>query len=690
MKKSRVLLLMALIVLCISMIGSAAEVPAGKVDVVIGPTTIVNGAALSDRDITVTNEYFKISFAVGTAPPWGVPHGSIVDTAILVNGEWTDNRTALIDFLPNGWSAWPSTYQRVEVVENNPARAVIKVERDYAEGVDLVTTYTVEAGSKILKISTLMTNNGTKTYEGLISGYSLCTLSGYMFGPFGSEQPGYDQVAQSWYGDFVLGYDEAWTMALHYPGFTDFAYGTGWKDLYYNHNIAPGEVKVFDAWVQFADVGSASEILEFNVGIKNETVGTLKGQVVTTGGSKIDKPIIIVEKVAENGKEMLYVWDVGSDGAYSFKLPPGKYLVHAVAKGYSISAKRDVTIEQDKISEITFDDLQKGGTVILEIKGKNTGEPLDARVEITEGPEILVGYVGAKTFFTKLDNIGQAEFLLAPGDYVLTLSKGAGFISKEDKVSLTVEPEGIHTLSQALEVLIDLPREGWYSADLHHHSDILDGVTPPDYLVRSQLASGLDIIFVSDHDSIANNKKIKELASGRGIPFISSIEVSPNWGHINMLPIPLDKPVNINPAGTVSEIFAEGRKLNALIIIAHPYISYGYFYNLEKDMVPGGFDPDFDLIEINAAIRARDNYRALQKAWDFWSEGKKYYLTGGSDVHDVWLYRSGNARTIAHVTGQFSLEKYYQALKQGNSYATYGPLVYPDQMFGEMSIFKIN
>ncbi len=73
--------------------------------------------------------------------------------------------------------------------------------------------------------------------------------------------------------------------------------------------------------------------------------------------------------------------------------------------------------------------------------------------------------------------------------------------------------KAITNLSQSIELLIDLPEPGWYASDLHHHSDILDGVTPPELLVRSQLASGLDIVFVSDHDSIANNKQIGELSN---------------------------------------------------------------------------------------------------------------------------------------------------------------------------------
>ena len=649
-----------------------------------GPTDIVNGIALADEDITVSNEHFKIAFAVGTTPPWGVPHGSIVDSALFIDGEWTDNRTALIDFLPHGWSAWPSESQETRIVEQSPDQVVIQITRDYDTNVELVTTYTVTSGSNILEVSTRMTNRGEKTYEDLLAGYSLCTLSGFMFGPWGTVERGYDQVAEEWFGDYVLGYDEHFAMAVHYPGFTDFAWGTGWRDLYRKQTLAPGDTVDLAAWIQFEDIGSTAEVMRHNLALNEKPFGTVSGVVRSTEGNAVDVPVVIFEKAAPEAQDMLFAWTVGENGAYEIALEEGEYAVHAVAKGYSLTAKQRITVSTGENTLLDFNDISTGGEVVLSVVDKKTQQPIDARIEVVEGPEILVEYVGARTFFTELEELGKAGFQLAQGEYVLSVSKGADFTAREEMVNLSVVSEGRHELVQAVEQLIDLPGSGWYAADLHHHSDILDGVTPPDYLVRSQLAGGLDIVFVSDHDSIANNEQIAEMAQSRSVPFISGIEVSPNWGHINVLPIPLDgRDVSIDPGAAAGEIFARARELDALVMVAHPYITYGYFHSAERDMVPGGWDADFDLIEINGAISTKDNHKALQRTWEFWNNQEKYYLAGGSDVHDVWRYRSGNARTIARVDGDFTLEKYYQALKQGNSYVSSGPLVYPEHAFGQ-------
>jgi len=54
----------------------------------------------------------------------------------------------------------------------------------------------------------------------------------------------------------------------------------------------------------------------------------------------------------------------------------------------------------------------------------------------------------------------------------------------------------------------------------------------------------------------------------------------------------------------------------------------------------------------------------------------------GSDVHDVWSSVSARARTYAHVDGEPSKEKFIAALQSGHSFASQGPLVFPEIIFG--------
>jgi len=67
--------------------------------------------------------------------------------------------------------------------------------------------------------------------------------------------------------------------------------------------------------------------------------------------------------------------------------------------------------------------------------------------------------------------------------------------------------------------------------------------------------------------------------------------------------------------------------------------------------------------------------------------GQRYYISAGSDTHDVWNDQSGRVRTFAHLDGQVTPQAFAQALKAGHAYVSYGPLIFPSVMFGtEMQV----
>ena len=122
-----------------------------------------------------------------------------------------------------------------------------------------------------------------------------------------------------------------------------------------------------------------------------------------------------------------------------------------------------------------------------------------------------------------------------------------------------------------------------------------------------------------------------------------------------------------------------------VVQVNHPFIPFGYFTSVKAGVAPGGFDPAFDLLEINAGVPADDD-KVLKAAWDFWNAGQLHYLSAGTDVHDVWNDLSGRVRAFAHLSSQdgaLTALGFARALKAGHGYVTYGPLVYPDHMFGD-------
>ncbi|MEX2639933.1 MAG: CehA/McbA family metallohydrolase [Balneolales bacterium] len=647
------------------------------VSILKGPTPIPGGDALDGGDITLQNGRFAVSFAAASRPPWGVARGGILDLAIIDDGRYSSDLASLIDFMPDNWSSWPTTYQEVRVLEEGPDRGVVQVRRDWHD-VALETTFTLERGQSTMRIHTEMTNTGQEAFEDILSGYVLWADGGYLY-----NRPGNADLQAGSAHELLTGwtasYDRDWALVFHAP----FAGHTGYggQDQYQRHTLPPGGTIDFDGWLQVIPRGELSPALDFEVRRRNTGRGTLSGQVRTRGDQLVEDPIIMVNK-----EGYPYVWAAGKQGRYEFTLPGGEYEIYAMAENYAQSPARDVHISPGESLSLDFNDLEEPGTLAFDITGGPGGEKTDARLEITEGQTSPVRYMGSKTFFTDLEPAGQASFAIAPGDYVFNIGSGQGFTSGPVEAEVTVGPGQTSRLEIALAPAFRPNESGWYSADLHHHSDILDGSTPVRQVLQSQLAAGLDFAFLSDHDSGENLALMDSLASLRDIPFIASMEISPSWGHFNVFPLDAGGTPEVDPSSaTAGEIFDAARRAGARVIsVNHPYIPYGYFHNLDNGSATGGFDPGFNLVEMNYG---RTDARDLERMYAFWDEGLGIYLTAGSDTHDVWEGTTGGMRMYVHIPGEPTVEGFVSRIKSGHAYATSGPLIEPGHLFGSQIRF---
>jgi hypothetical protein len=657
--------------LLISMLPAAGG---AAVRVVIGPTPIQKGDAKSAGDITVVNEKLAFALAVVSPVPYGVPRGAIVDAAPVVDGKIGRDCVVFADFIPNNWSAWPNTFHHVEVLERGPKRAVIRTVRDWGK-VLVTTVYTLEANSDSVKIRTTMSNGGP-ALSGLLSGLTLWPKGGYFFGVPGMAgvvQGGIDGAL----ADRIVAYDETWTVALHAPYADHIADGS--LDMYQLHALAHGESRVFDAWLQVGSSGDLKPVIAAETARKHLASGAVRGAVSGGDGNAVDAPVIIIEKQSKP-----FAWVLGRHGEYEMRLPVGDYTLYATAKNHSQSERTSVHVTADAAAVRDFRDLQIPGSVQWAVTDVRNGKLLDARISIAEGQKPLVEYLGRATFFTELDRKGRLDVPIAPGNYLFTVSAGGGFLAERQQVRLAVVAGRAQTANVAVTPLFDPTARQWYSADLHHHADQAEAVTPPADLARSQLAAGLDLLFVSDHDSTVNHGTLQTIADRRGMAFIPSIELSASWGHFNAFPLLPGQKLGVDTGtATIDEIINEGRRQGAIVVqVNHPFIPYGYFTSVSAGVAPGGFNPAFDLIEINAAAPV-DDAKVLHTLWNYWNAGHRYYLTAGTDTHDVWRDESGAVRTFAHIDGPVTAGAFAQALKQGHGYVTFGPLVYPSVMFGD-------
>ncbi|MGC1730934.1 MAG: CehA/McbA family metallohydrolase [Steroidobacteraceae bacterium] len=644
------------------------------VSIMTGPTPIPSGAAHSAGDLTVVNEKLAFALAVNSPVPYGVPRGAIVDVAPVSAGRIGRDCVVFADFIPNNWSAWPNTYQHVDILERGPKRVTIRTVRDWGR-VTLTTLYTLEAGSDHIVMRATMKNDGPAALTGLLSGFTLWPRGGFFF-----PVPGLAGVtegkAEGALSDRAVAYDADSAVTLHAP-YLDHI-GSGSRDLFSLTALKPGESRSFDAWLQVGASGDLAPVLAAEIARHHLPAAHLHGLVKSRGGAAIAGPVVVLEK---QGKP--YAWVLGHDGQYQVTLPAGDYTVYATARDYARSAASSVHLAAGADEARDFTSLESPARLDFSVTDSRDGRPLDARIVISEGEKPVVEFLGRRTFFTELAPKGKLSTPIAPGDYLFTVSAGGGFLAAPGEVRVHVPAGGTARAQAAITPLFDPPARGWYSADLHHHADQAEAVTPPEYLARSQLAAGLDFLFVSDHDSTVNHVPLEKIAELRHVPFIPGIELSPSWGHFNAWPLRLGAKLAIDTStASVDQILAEGRRLGASVMqVNHPFIPYGYFASLTAGVAPGAFNAHFDLIEINATV-PEDDVKVLNALWAFWNAGDRYYLAGGTDVHDVWNDESGRVRAFAHLDGTPTPAAFADALKAGHGYVSHGPLIFPTVMFG--------
>ncbi len=673
-----ILLLLAIAVSALAMMHPVNTVAQASGALVLrGATPVPEGDATNPEDLTLINEYLAVTIAVGSTPPWGVTKGNIMDGAPIKDGEILQDVLAQFSFLVNGWGNW-ATPESIEVVQNGSGAAIVRV-TGYWNDVKVVTTYKLEDGKNYLEVETTITNEGSDTYD-LTTGFAMSLRRGWTFTPGFGTGTHYSPTPKEELGvfdDWTSGYHEDFAVGLLAPYYTHLSTSTSWVDPLTKIRLGPGESRSFRAYLIFVPEGSTNAILETVAQIEGRELGTVTGSVTATDGSAVDEPIAVVMK---DGRP--YCWSIGSGGTYAVSLPPGEYTIHVEARGYGPSGDHPVSVAAGEETTLDINDVQIPGKVTISVYDAATNKSLDAKILINGGPKTVIQYLATNVVYTDPDNIGHVTIELAPGTYDISVEHGAGFISEPVVFQgVNVTPNTNIDLEARISFEVDPNEYGYYSADLHHHSNILDGRTPPEYLVVAQAAAGLDFAFVSDHDSVANWGIIEQYAAARGMPFIPSVEISPAWAHFN--PYPVKNPDALIYRGTAKEILEAARAAGAIVIrMNHPYTGSGYLHAIENNIVPGGYWPDWDVAEINGRF-GRDDNATLRYMMMLWDLGVMRYITAGSDTHDIWASPyTGSPRVYAYIEGEPTPEAFALAEKNGHSFITYGPLIFLDPVPG--------
>lgn len=169
-------------------------------------------------------------------------------------------------------------------------------------------------------------------------------------------------------------------------------------------------------------------------------------------------------------------------------------------------------------------------------------------------------------------------------------------------------------------------------ADPHCHTTASDGMVSPAELVAAAVAAGLDLIAVTDHDTMASAREVRDRGEALGLAVVMGMEVTTAWpAQTHVLGWYLERPVRSGrPLGdTVAAIHDQG----GLAIIPHPFMPT-YFASCQPGMLLRLLEahPIDGLELVHTAPMGAARRRRLQR---FYAEHQERLgaAVGGSDSH---------------------------------------------------------
>ena len=120
-------------------------------------------------------------------------------------------------------------------------------------------------------------------------------------------------------------------------------------------------------------------------------------------------------------------------------------------------------------------------------------------------------------------------------------------------------------------------------ADPHCHTNASDGMVTPAALVDAAVKAGIDLIAVTDHDTMDAVKETQSRGEAAGLTVVAGQEVTTRWpAQTHILGWFLEKPIKrgMSVEDTVAAIHAQG----GLAIIPHPFMPV-YFASIQPNML---------------------------------------------------------------------------------------------------------
>lgn len=210
----------------------------------------------------------------------------------------------------------------------------------------------------------------------------------------------------------------------------------------------------------------------------------------------------------------------------------------------------------------------------------------------------------------------------------------------------------------------------WSKADIHIHSNHSDGLASiPEIMEYVQDRTDLDVIAITDHNTIEGALFAQSLAELYDFEVIVGEEISAKQGHVLGLYLKEHIPAGMSAADTVRAIHEQ----DGIAIIAHPFSAQGVFGPTGRNLVADAAN--------EWAFHAFEVYNSMpflvwanSMAAKVLAAGQGIAATGGSDAHVLkaigkgyTLFRGSTAADLRQSI--IDLETRARAERQGLSLA---------------------
>lgn len=649
-------------------------------------TYFVNGEALSNDDIIVSNGKIGMVLAVGTRNPWGYPAGSVLDAGYFKEGKPARDTIWSLEFLMNGWDSWAPencgqvtfdlvNYDFTACAEKEDGLPALKVSRDYtvlkdaaekACDLDVVTYYSIGKDAEYAYMYDTVINNGKADVNGKTTRFALTNKGD----DGGSLKYLKKERAVMSYGnkegqEYAICYTVPKTQKDSKVNVDGKGGSLGYKELRGNCSYKANSTTTYQEYFSISDKADTAKLTDFLNEVNGESTITVKGTVKAASGSAVVPNAVIVAEDEDGNTCGFYTAD--KDGKFSIQLPKGVYGLSVEKKGHAKGDSVDIV----RSKTVTLRAGAEKSDLKINLKDKD-GKTVWGKTElIGEYPEVR--YTGDSVYQAHKKGMIDSK-VSDPKNFEATIY-GEGYYFYSEPVTVKVEDgvlktpaSGVSYNNGTLDVTVNMEyssTDGWLSGDMHHHGNKNDGFANPEDVIPSVMASGLDISFITDHDFTVNNFKtfnlINNTYKGEIAGFVPSEEISCSWAHFNVLAQDeksynyfLDENVDnhvMDQFGKFPDFVKQTHDTGANITANHPWYSYGLFYTalFGANGVPGGYEDSYDTVEINSCSSDQENADTIISLQNLWSGyltngtffgktiEKPHYLVAGSDTHDVLI-----------------------------------------------------